>query len=119
MPTNVSIQLPNGQTTSVVREDAKMATAVQQTSQSVTVSSSFVQSSGASDKHYTYTINLSAWLWDGTEWYIDITHSLNKFPSVTVIDSFDRILTLDVEYLSTTQARIRSTAKFSGKVYFN
>jgi hypothetical protein len=119
MPTNVSIQLPNGQTTSVVREDAKIATSVQQTSKSVTVSSSFVQGNGLSDKHYTYTINVGTWIADAGEYYIEITHNLNKKPSVTVIDSFERVLILDVEYLDFNRVVIRTRAKFSGKVYFN
>lgn len=120
MSNNVNIQLPDGQTASVVREDAKVVTSISQQAQSVTVSASYVQSAGqASDKHFSYTINVGAWNVTGSQWYIDVTHSLDKFPSVTVIDSFNRILTLDVEYIDENTARLFSTAVFSGKAYFN
>jgi hypothetical protein len=51
------------------------------------------------------------------EWII--THNLNKFPSVTIIDSGDNVVFGDVQYLNSNSLKINFTAVFSGKVYLN
>ena len=50
-----------------------------------------------------------------TTW--NITHSLNRFPSVTVVDSGGSHVFGDVNYISSNQINIIFTAPFSGKAY--
>jgi len=103
-----------------VLETANLVSAVSNESVSVSVSSAVTQvSSAGADKHYVESFNLFPWVADGAEWYIEFTHSLNKYPSVSVIDTFNRLLTLDVEYIDANRVRIITTSKFSGTVYFN
>jgi hypothetical protein len=48
-----------------------------------------------------------------------INHSLNKVPSVTVIDSSGSVVEGDVEYPTLTQVVVMFAAAFSGKAYLN
>ena len=48
-----------------------------------------------------------------------ITHGLNKFPSVTVIDSANRVVVGQIEFISINALTITFTASFSGKAYLN
>tara|TARA_R110002126_G_scaffold206843_1_gene353932 strand:- start:191 stop:631 length:441 start_codon:yes stop_codon:yes gene_type:complete len=48
-----------------------------------------------------------------------ITHNLNKFPSITVIDSANRVVVGAVEYININSLTITFTASFSGKAYLN
>jgi uncharacterized protein with beta-barrel porin domain len=48
-----------------------------------------------------------------------MSHPLNKFPSVTVIDSAGSIVEGDVEYISLSQVKVTFDAGFSGKAYLN
>ncbi len=48
-----------------------------------------------------------------------IGHNLNKFPSVTVTDSIDRIIVGDVSYVDANNITISFTAPFSGQVFLN
>lgn len=52
-----------------------------------------------------------------TTW--DITHDLDKYPSVTVVDSGGNVVVGDVEYLTTSHIRVHFSAEFSGKAYLN
>lgn len=49
----------------------------------------------------------------------NITHNLDCFPSVTVIDSSGRVVIGDVTYISKNEVQVSFTAEFSGKVYLN
>lgn len=51
------------------------------------------------------------------EW--TITHNLGKYPSVTIVDSADRVVVGEVEYISTNQLKVSFNAAFSGKAYLN
>ena len=67
----------------------------------------------------TYTHNQSA---ASATW--TITHNLNKFPSVTVIDSGDSVVQGEILYNSANQLTLTfyaggSTSAFSGKAYLN
>lgn len=71
-----------------------------------------VITSGASDKHYTHNqVATSA------EW--TVTHNLNKKPSVMVVDSGDSVVIGEIVYLSNNQVKLKFSAAFSGKAYFN
>lgn len=52
-----------------------------------------------------------------SEW--TITHNLGKYPSVTIVDSADRVVVGEVEYISVNQLKVSFTAAFSGKAYLN
>ena len=51
------------------------------------------------------------------EWVI--THNLNKYPSVTIIDTMDRVVYGEIQYLSANQVKLSFTSNFSGKAYLN
>jgi len=59
--------------------------------------------------HYENTPNI--------EW--TVTHNMNKYPSVTVVDSAGSIVEGAVDYLSLNSCRITFCGAFSGKAYFN
>ena len=48
-----------------------------------------------------------------------ITHNLNKFPSVTTVDSGGSHVVGDIQHIDTNSFRITFTASFTGKVYVN
>lgn len=65
-----------------------------------------------SDKYLQFTQHVAA-----AEW--TIVHNLNKYPSVTVVDSAGTIITGDVTYLSNDSLKINFQAPFSGTAYLN
>lgn len=52
-----------------------------------------------------------------SEWVI--VHTLNKFPSVTIVDSAGCVIVGDVEYVNNSTIIVRFTSPFSGKAYLN
>ena len=48
-----------------------------------------------------------------------ITHNLNKFPSVTTVDSGGSHVVGDIQHIDINSFRITFTASFTGKVYVN
>jgi len=120
MSLNVNIQLPDGQTASVVREMLPTASVAQSTSNSVTVSSAVIQTNGADgDKHYAHAFTNLSWSTVGSDKEQTITHNLGKYPAVTVIDNFDRVLIVEVDYIDNNTVKLTSSGAFSGKAYFN
>ena len=61
---------------------------------------------------YIYTHSETEEVWE-------ISHPLNKYPSVTVVDSADSIVYGNVEYLSRNLLRITFIGGFNGKAYLN
>ena len=59
--------------------------------------------------HYENTPNI--------EW--TAIHNMNKYPSVTVVDSAGSIVEGAVDYLSLNSCKITFCGAFSGKAYFN
>lgn len=49
----------------------------------------------------------------------EITHNLNKRPSIMVVDEFDRVVVGDEEYIDNNNVRITFKAAFKGKAYLN
>lgn len=49
----------------------------------------------------------------------DITHSLDRYPSVTVVDTGGNVVVGDVEYISESHIRIYFSHEFSGRAYLN
>ena len=64
------------------------------------------------DKNYIYTQLVASNQWN-------INHKLNKYPSVTVVDSGGNTVTGDVTYIDTNNVTINFSAEFTGKAYFN
>tara|TARA_R110000796_G_scaffold20527_7_gene61026 strand:- start:1790 stop:2158 length:369 start_codon:yes stop_codon:yes gene_type:complete len=48
-----------------------------------------------------------------------VSHGLNKFPSVTVVNSANEVVIGNVRYITTDQVQLTFSAAFSGKAYFN
>jgi len=49
----------------------------------------------------------------------NITHSLGKFPSVSVVDTANQLMYGDTEYINENSLTITFSAPFSGKAYLN
>ena len=49
----------------------------------------------------------------------NVKHNLNKYPSVTVIDSGDNVVYGDVKYIDKNNLQINFSAAFGGKAYLN
>ena len=64
------------------------------------------------DKNFEY-IQLSA----SNTW--EIVHNLNKYVSVTVVDSGNSVVVGDIEYNTLDKITIRFQASFSGRAYLN
>jgi len=52
-----------------------------------------------------------------TTW--DITHNLGKFPSITVIDTGNTVVTGEYNYVSNNRVLLSFSAAFAGKAYLN
>lgn len=64
------------------------------------------------DKSLTFTQVTAESIWN-------ITHSLNKFPSVTVVDDGGNVIIGDIYYLAQNQLTITFASAVSGKAYLN
>jgi hypothetical protein len=71
-----------------------------------------IADSSSFDKNYVHVQSSASNQWN-------ITHDLNKYPSVSIIDSGNNIVVGDVEYTSLNSVTLRFNASFSGKAYFN
>lgn len=67
---------------------------------------------GGEDKTYVFTQAVPADVWL-------IEHNLNKYPSVSVIDTGNNLVCGDVEYVDTNTVRCKFSSMFSGKAYLN
>ena len=64
------------------------------------------------DKRYVHTQNTSSSVWT-------INHSLEKFPSVTVVDSGGSIVLGEITYTDDNNITLTFSAAFSGVAYLN
>jgi hypothetical protein len=48
-----------------------------------------------------------------------IQHNLNKFPSVSVVDTANTVVNSQVNYIDKNNITINNTAQFAGKAYLN
>lgn len=67
---------------------------------------------GQSDKNYIHRQDVAS-----NEW--NIVHNLDKYPSVSIVDSSGNKVVGDVEYLSANNLKIKFSSAFSGKAYLN
>ena len=49
----------------------------------------------------------------------NVAHNLNKYPSVTIIDSGDNVVYGDIIYIDKNNLQIKFSAAFGGKAYLN
>ena len=72
----------------------------------------FTLSSAAGGTTFEFTQGVSATTWN-------ITHNLGKFPSITVIDTGDTVVTGEYIYINNNQVTLNFSAAFAGKAYLN
>lgn len=70
------------------------------------------QGTGASHTTFTHNQNSASATWN-------ITHNLNCFPSVMVVDSAGSVVYGNIEYLDANSLRLTFVASFGGKAYLN
>lgn len=66
----------------------------------------------ADDKHFLFVQSIASDIWE-------IKHDLNKYPSVTVVDSANSVVIGDVVYIDENNVRLTFSGAFSGKAYLN
>jgi hypothetical protein len=66
----------------------------------------------AADKNFVFTQSTAASTWV-------VTHNLNKYPSVSVVDSANTTVYGEVDYNSLNQVTITFKSAFAGKAFFN
>ena len=96
--------------TVTVTEVAGSSTVVTEKGNTVTVTG--VIGGVSLDANYVYVQTSPSATWV-------ITHNLNKYCSVTVVDSADNIVFGDVLYNSLNQVTLTFAGTFSGKAFFN
>lgn len=64
------------------------------------------------ESSYTHTQSSAASSWV-------VTHNLNRYPSVSVVDSSGNLVTGEVRYTSVNSVTITFSAPFSGTAYLN
>ena len=64
------------------------------------------------DKFFVYEQAMASDTWE-------VTHGLNKKPSITVVDSADNVVTGAYEYIDENKVILRFNSAFVGKAYFN
>lgn len=67
---------------------------------------------GTGDAFYLHDQMIAASTWN-------ITHNLNKYPSVTIVTSAGDEVEGDVNYVNTNTVTLNFSASFSGKAYLN
>lgn len=65
-----------------------------------------------SDKNHVYTQKSASDSWD-------IIHNLNKYPSITIVDSANNTVIGDITYISLNEVNIKFIGAFSGKAFLN
>lgn len=65
-----------------------------------------------SDKTFVYTQMVASESWD-------IVHDLDKYPSVTIVDSANSIVVGEVSYINKNELIVNFSGAFSGKAYLN
>ena len=74
--------------------------------------SEYVQMYDEQDKNYIHNQISASSTWN-------VTHNLNKYASVTIVDSGNNIVIGDVQYVNQNSVIITFNSSFSGKAFFN
>lgn len=64
------------------------------------------------DKHYVHNQRIAADVWT-------IVHNLDKFPSVTVVDSGNNVVVGEIVYINNNTVQVSFSGEFSGSAYLN
>ena len=64
------------------------------------------------DKSFVYVQMSSSKTWN-------ITHNLDKYPSVMIVDSANTVVVGNIEYISNNELELTFLSEFSGKAYLN
>ena len=72
----------------------------------------FTISSGLEDKNFVFVQGVPSTTWT-------IQHNLNKFPSVSVVDTANTSVITQVDYIDENNLTLTNTAPFAGKAYLN
>lgn len=97
-----NIKITNGQTVNLTATEQK----------TTTISLLGLKSVGTSDAHYVHKQTTASASWT-------INHPLNKKPSVTVVDSADRNVIGQIEYINNNSLTITFKSAFKGEAYLN
>jgi len=71
-----------------------------------------VQAPSDVDKAFIFTQNTASNSWT-------INHNMEKFPSVTIVDSADNYVVGEITYTNNNSLTVNFSASFSGKAYLN
>ena len=69
-------------------------------------------SGGTGDKTFNFTQSVASNRWE-------IKHGLNKYPSVTIVDTGDNVVIGQIDYVDLNNVVCTFTSAFSGKAYLN
>ena len=72
----------------------------------------FVLAADAEDKTFVFTQGAPSVQWT-------VQHNLNKFPSITVIDTANTVVTGEYVYIDSNNVTLNFSAGFAGKAYLN
>jgi hypothetical protein len=72
----------------------------------------FTFGDNAGDKTFVYQQAAPATIWE-------VQHGLNKFPSITVVDTGQSVVVGDYTYVDNNNVILNFSAAFAGKAYFN
>lgn len=101
---NVNVtEVGNEVTTNIVSKDLSV---------DVILTGGIVEVTGGGDKNFVFSQQSASDTWT-------ITHTLNKFPAVEVVDSGGTVVIGNITYNSTSEIVITFSASFSGKAYLN
>lgn len=76
------------------------------------VTKQYVDAQIGSDKNYIHNQSIPSSIWS-------INHNLNKFPSITIVDSGGTEVEGDVDHVDQNNITVTFSASFSGKAYIN
>jgi hypothetical protein len=71
-----------------------------------------LKSVGKSDANYVHNQTTASNVWT-------VNHGLNKFPSVTTIDSSERVVFGEIEFVDENNVVLTFKGSFKGKAFFN
>lgn len=77
----------------------------------------FTFGDNAGDKTFIYNQAVPATTWGDP--ITGVNHGLNKFPSITVVDTADSVVVGDYTYVDNNNVILNFSAGFAGKAYFN
>ena len=78
----------------------------------------FTFGDNAGDKTFVFDQVVPATNWGNGNPKV-VTHGLNKFPSITVVDTANSVVVGDYTYVDNNNVILEFSAPFAGKAYFN